>query len=270
MTEATGKTQRWAVGVEYDGSPFYGFQRQRQSPTVQGCLEEALSRVADEPITIHASGRTDTGVHAFGQVVHFESSRHRTTRAWLLGAQTHLHPGVAIRWVQPVSDDFHARYSARARCYRYRILNRLDRTAIDRDRVFWVHQRLNAEAMQQAATALLGEHDFTSFRAAGCNRQHAIRTVRALQVKRRGDEIDIDIEANAFLYHMVRNIAGSLVLVGRGERPIEWLGDLIEAKSRSQSGMTAPAHGLYFIKALYDARWGLPAEYATPLAEALS
>ncbi len=262
MSEPVASTQRWAVGVEYDGSPFYGFQRQRQSPTVQACLEEALSRVADHPITIHASGRTDTGVHAFGQVVHFDARHHRDERAWLLGAQTHLHPGVAMRWVQPVSDAFHARYSARARHYRYRILNRLSRSAIDRDRAYWVHQPLDADAMQQAAVALLGEHDFTSFRAAGCQTHHAIRHVHALTVTRRGDEIDIDIRANAFLYHMVRNITGSLVLIGRGERPVAWLAELLEARDRSQSGMTAPAHGLYFIKALYEARWGLPPEFA--------
>lgn len=264
MSESVPNTQRWAVGVEYDGSPFYGFQRQRESPTVQACLEEALSRVADQPITIHASGRTDTGVHALGQVVHFDARHHRDERAWLLGAQTHLHPGVAMRWVQPVSHEFHSRYSARARHYRYRILNRLTRSAIDRDRAYWVHQPLDADAMQHAAAALVGEHDFSSFRAAGCQTHHAIRRVHALTVTRRGDEVEIDIRANAFLYHMVRNIAGSLVLIGRGERPVAWLAELLETQDRSQSGMTAPAHGLYFIKALYEPRWGLPPEYATP------
>jgi len=262
--------QRWALGIEYDGGPFYGFQRQRQSPTVQACLEDALSQVANERIRVHASGRTDAGVHALGQVVHFDATPHRDERAWLLGGQTHLHPGVAIRWVRPVSDEFHARYSARARHYRYRILNRLSRSAIHRDRAYWVHQSLDADSMHRAAQALVGEHDFTSFRAAGCQARNPIRSVAAVRVRREADEVVMDIQANAFLYHMVRNIVGSLVLIGRGERPEVWLTELLAAKDRRQSGMTAPAHGLYFISALYDSAWGLPSEHAMDRAEALS
>lgn len=253
-------THRMVAAIEYDGTPFFGWQRQRQSPTVQAELEAALSQVADHPIEVHASGRTDTGVHAWRQVVHFDVEAQRPLRGWLLGTQTHLIPGIAMVWIESIESSFHARYSAVARQYRYRIINREHRPAIDRDRALWVHQALDHEAMDKACQSLIGEHDFSSFRAAGCQAKHATRSVHSVSVTRQGDEVYVDIEANAFLYHMVRNIVGSLLLVGRGERPMDWLADVLAARDRTQSGMTAPAHGLYFMKALYPSQWGLPDE----------
>lgn len=246
--------------VEYDGTPFFGWQRQRQTPTVQAELEKALSEVANHPVEVHASGRTDTGVHAWRQVVHFDVDTQRSVRGWLLGSQTHLMPGVAMVWMDQVDASFHARYSAVARQYRYRIINRAARPAIDRDRALWVHRSLDEEAMHRASQCLVGEHDFSSFRAAGCQAKHATRSVNWVKVTRLGDEVYVDIEANAFLYHMVRNIVGSLLLVGRSERSVEWLSEVLLAQDRTQSGMTAPAHGLYFMRALYPSQWGLPSE----------
>jgi len=260
MSEVGQSPQRLAAAIEYDGVPFYGWQRQRQTPTVQACLEEALSQVANHRVEVHASGRTDTGVHAWRQVVHFDANVERSERSWILGTQTHLHPGISMVWVKAVAPDFHARYTATARHYQYRIINRLYRPAIDRHRAAWVYQPLDAQAMHAAAQALVGEHDFSSFRAAGCQAKHATRTVDWVSVTRRGDEIEINIQANAFLYHMVRNITGSLLLVGRGERPIDWMAEVLAKKNRAQSGMTAPANGLYFMRAVYPAHWGLPDE----------
>jgi len=251
---------RMAAAIEYDGTPFFGWQRQRQTPTVQAELASALSTVANHPLEVYASGRTDTGVHAIRQVVHFDVEVQRPARAWQLGIQSAMRPGISMAWVQSVDTDFHARYSAVARCYRYRILNRPYRAAIDRDRVAWIYQPLDNEAMNEAAAFLVGEHDFTSFRAAGCQAKSPVRTVRSISVKRLGDEVHVDIEANAFLYHMVRNVVGSLILVGRGERSVSWMGEVLEQKDRTQSGMTAPSQGLYFRKALYLPRWGLPDE----------
>lgn len=256
----TAMSVRMVAAVEYDGTPFFGWQRQRQSPTVQAELEAALSKVAAHPVEVYASGRTDTGVHAWRQVVHFDVHSVRSKRSWLLGTQTHLMPGIALVWVQPVDADFHARYCAVARQYQYRIVNRIHRPAIDRDRALWVHQPLNDQCMHHAAQALVGEHDFSSFRAAGCQAKHSMRCVNAVSVARTGDEITVDIEANAFLYHMVRNIVGSLLLIGRGERDVDWLQALLLTKDRTHSGMTAPPHGLYFMRALYPRSWALPDE----------
>lgn len=246
--------------VEYDGTPFFGWQRQAQTPTVQAELEKALSEVANHPVEVHASGRTDTGVHAWRQVVHFDVEAQRPIRGWLLGSQTHLMPGIAMVSMDQVDASFHARYSAVARQYRYRIINRAARPAIDRDRALWVHQSLDEEAMHRASQCLVGEHDFSSFRAAGCQAKHATRSVHWVKVTRSGDELYVDIEANAFLYHMVRNIVGSLLLIGRSERTVDWLAEVLMAQDRTLSGMTAPAHGLYFMRALYPSQWGLPEE----------
>ncbi len=259
MTSQNGK-HRLAAGVEYDGTPFLGWQRQKQGPTVQAALAHAISQVADHPVEVHASGRTDTGVHAWCQVIHFDVRVKRDMRSWQLGAQSHLAEGVAIRWVRPVSDDFHARYAAVSRHYRYRIVNLLNRPALDRHRVAWVYQPLDAAIMHEAAQSLVGEHDFTSFRAAGCQARHAMRCLHNISVTRHGDEVVVDVVANAFLYHMVRNIVGSLILVGRGERGKEWMGEVLELKDRREAGMTAPSQGLYFMKAHYSAEWNLPTE----------
>lgn len=243
--------RRLAAGVEYDGSGFYGWQRQRQSPTVQASVESALSQVADHPITVHCAGRTDTGVHARCQVIHFDAHVERSERAWVLGSNTRLHPGASLLWVRPVSGDFHARFSARSRRYRYRILNRWVRPALERGRVAWIRHPLDAAVMQEAARHLLGEHDFSSFRAVGCQARSPVRRVTELNVSRQGDEVFIDIQANAFVYHMVRNIAGVLIAIGQGRRPSDWAAEVLAARDRTLAGVTAPPDGLTFIAADY-------------------
>lgn len=252
--------QRLVAAIEYDGTPFFGWQRQAQTPTVQACLEEAISAVANHPVEVHASGRTDTGVHAWRQIVHWDSQVERSDRSWLLGAQSHLHEGISVAWVQGVDSEFHARYCAIRRHYRYRIINQINRPALDRYRMAWIHRPLDADAMHESAQALVGEHDFSSFRAAGCQAQHATRCVDEVRVSRHGDEVVLDIMANAFLYHMVRNITGSLLMVGRGEREVSWIGEVLAMRDRTQSGITAPPQGLYFMASFYESGWGLPSE----------
>lgn len=242
---------RLAAGVEYDGTQFYGWQRQRQTPTVQECVETALSGVADQPVVVHCAGRTDTGVHGRCQVIHFDTDAQRGERDWVLGTNTELHPGATVLWVRPVPDTFHARFSAARRRYRYRILNRWVRPAIDRQRVAWVRQPLDAGRMHEAAQALLGEHDFSSFRARHCQAKSPVKTVHEVRVFRHGREVLIDIEANAFVYHMVRNIAGSLIAVGRNRQSRRWIGDLLQAGDRKLAGITAPANGLTFMYPSY-------------------
>ncbi|TVS11662.1 MAG: tRNA pseudouridine(38-40) synthase TruA [Wenzhouxiangella sp.] len=249
---------RLAAGVEYDGSGFFGWQRQRQSPTVQSCLETALARVADHPLTVHCAGRTDTGVHAWCQVVHFDTRADRDERAWVLGANTHLPAGISVLWAREVGHDFHARFSARRRRYHYRILNRWVRPAVERDRVAWIRQPLDAARMNEAARFLLGEHDFSSFRAVGCQARSPVRTVHAASVSRLGHEVSLHIEANAFVYHMVRNVAGVLIAVGRGQRSPEWVAELLAARDRTVAGVTAPAGGLYFVAPSYPDHPALP------------
>lgn len=251
---------RLAAGIEYDGSGFFGWQTQRQSPTVQACLESALGQVADHPVSVQCAGRTDTGVHAHCQVVHFDTQASRSERSWVLGANRHLHPGASVLWVCPVDDDFHARFSATRRRYRYRMLNRRVRPAIDRGRVAWVRQPLDAERMHAAAQALLGEHDFSSFRAVGCQAKSPVRRIHHLSVSRRGSEVIVDIEANAFVYHMVRNLAGTLIPVGRGERSVSWPGEVLAALDRTVAGPTAPAEGLYFVAPTYPDHPRLPVD----------
>ncbi len=242
---------RLAAGIEYDGSGFLGWQRQRQSPTVQACLESALSRVADQAIQVHCAGRTDTGVHAHCQVVHFDTHAQRSERAWVLGTNTYLSAGISVLWAREIDADFHARFSARQRRYRYRILNRWVRPALERGRVAWIRQPLDAEAMHAAAQYLVGEHDFSSFRAVGCQSRSPVRTIHWITVERNGHEVVIDIAANAFLYHMVRNIAGALIAVGRGLEPVSWLEELLARRDRTVAGVTAPAEGLFFVAPHY-------------------
>lgn len=249
---------RLAAGVEYDGSGFFGWQRQRQSPTVQACLEAALTRVAAHEVEVQCAGRTDTGVHAHCQVVHFDTTALRTERSWVLGSNTHLPPGISLLWVRTVDPQFHARFSARRRRYHYRILNRWVRPALERGRVAWIRHPLDAERMHAGAQYLLGEHDFSSFRAVGCQSRSPVRTVHAIAVRRSGEEVHLDIEANAFLYHMVRNIAGALIAVGRGLQPQSWLADLLKLRDRTAAGVTAPAAGLYFVAPTYPDHPDLP------------
>lgn len=255
---------KFAACIEYDGTPFYGWQRLSHAPTVQDHVEKALSKVADEPVSVVCAGRTDTGVHALGQIIHFETTAERPERGWLFGSNVNLPDGVAMRWIRPVPEHFHARFSATARRYRYVILNRLARPALLQNRVCWQYGNLDETAMHQAAQALIGEQDFSSFRAAGCQARHACREITSLQVSREGEFVYIDIVANAFLHHMVRNIAGSLLRVGLGERPVSWITALLALRDRTQAGATAPASGLYFVHVNYPDEFSLPREYTLP------
>lgn len=256
---------RYALGVEYDGGDFSGWQRLSQPgtagpPTVQAALERALSEVADAPVATVCAGRTDAGVHARCQVVHFDSQARREPRGWMLGATSRLPPAVAVRWCVPVGDDFHARFSARARRYRYRIVNRPVRAALERQYLAWCRQPLDAQAMHRAAQALVGEHDFSSFRTVHCQAPHARRELQRIAVERVGEELAVELQANAFLHHMVRNIVGSLLEVGAGERPGAWIAELLAARDRALAGTTAPAAGLLFLGPLYPPECGLPEE----------
>ncbi len=253
---------RIAVGIEYDGSPYCGWQVQSGAPSVQAAVETALARVADEPVALTCAGRTDAGVHARGQVAHFDTGAERRLRAWLLGANTHLPPGVALRWVWPVPDHFHARYSASARCYRYLILNRAARPALAHGRVLAVHRPLDADAMHAAGQLLVGEHDFSAFRAAECQARSPVRRLARVAVVRRGDWLHVDVEANAFLHHMVRNIVGLLLEIGRGEAPAQRAREQLDSRTRSTGAATAPAHGLYLWQVRYAPEFGLPADSA--------
>ena len=251
---------RIALGIEYDGTDFFGWQRLSHGASVQASVERALSFVAAEPISVTCAGRTDAGVHGRCQVVHFDTGVQRDMRAWVLGACSNLPASVAVLWAQSVSEDFHARFCARSRRYRYSILNRAVRPALDARYVTWERQPLDAERMHAAAQALIGEHDFSAFRAIACQAAHARREVKRLSVRREGAEVIVDIEANAFLHHMVRNIVGSLLLVGRGEQPPAWIASLLAGRNREVAGPTAAASGLTFIAPRYERHWGLPEE----------
>ncbi|PKL95476.1 MAG: tRNA pseudouridine(38-40) synthase TruA [Gammaproteobacteria bacterium HGW-Gammaproteobacteria-8] len=250
---------RMILGLEYDGSRFYGFQRQRQRPTVQEVLEDALEQVADHAVTVHCAGRTDTGVHALGQVVHFDTGAERSERGWVLGCNSHLPAGVSVLWARLAEPGFHARFSARSRSYRYRILNRWTRPGLLHGRVSWERRSLDAQRMHQAAQHLVGEHDFSSFRAPGCQARHARRMLHRIAVTRLGDEVRIEVSANAFLYHMVRNIAGTLIDVGVGKRDPDWLAEVLALRDRARAGVTATPDGLYFVGVEYPDYPELPA-----------
>jgi tRNA pseudouridine38-40 synthase len=251
---------RLALGIEYDGTDFQGWQKLSHGPTVQAEVESALSFVANAPTVVQCAGRTDSGVHALCQVVHFDTDAQRNPRGWVLGANSRLPDSISVRWAQPVADDFHARYAARARRYRYRILDRNIRPALQRRYVAWERLPLDADAMHRAAQALIGEHDFSAFRAVQCQARHAIRDMQEISVRRDNGEVVVDVRANAFLHHMVRNIVGSLLVIGRGESHEGWMGELLRGRDRTIAGATAPPQGLCFLGPLYPAQWGLPAE----------
>lgn len=268
MNEGAGESQevrRVALRLEYDGQPFCGWQKQPHAPSVQGSLEAALSRVANHPVEVVSAGRTDTGVHATAQVVHFDTPARRAEHAWVLGANSNLPAGVSVLSAHEPGDSFHARYSATGRAYTYLFLCRRSRPAILRGRVGWYHAALDAERMAEAAQPLLGEHDFSAFRAAACQAAHAVRELRRLEVRRHGDLIAIHVDANAFLHHMVRNLVGTLMRVGTHERPVEWPGALLAARDRTQAGMTAPADGLYLTRVAYPSTFGVPDDPRPPL-----
>lgn len=249
---------RIALGVEYDGTAYNGWQRQRNGTGVQAVLEQALSKVANETIDVSCAGRTDTGVHASGQVVHFDTRVERSTRSWLLGANSNLPDDINVTWARLVDADFHARFSAIARHYRYRILNRPGRSSLYRDRAWWVYPQLDDQAMRAGAEFLLGEHDFSAFRAAGCRASTACREVTSLTIKRHQHWITLDITANAFLQRMVRNITGTLVSVGAGEHAPQWVAQVLKSRDRQQGGIAAPAHGLTLIGVSYPPVFALP------------
>jgi len=244
LSESPVPLQRFAIGVEYDGSAYNGWQIQPHAPSIQQCLNEAVSVVANSLTECTGAGRTDTGVHASGQVAHFDSAARRTLRSWLMGINSNLPEDISVQWVKSVQPDFHARFSAVARYYRYVIVNRPIRSALERLYAAWVFQPLDHERMAAAAAALVGEHDFSSFRASSCQAHSAVRTLTDLKVSREGDRIYIECGANAFLHHMVRNIVGSLVRVGKGEEQVTWIREILESRDRTVAGMTAPAAGL--------------------------
>lgn len=260
-----GLFMRWALGIEYAGTAYCGWQKQHHSPSVQEALELALSKVAASRIDVICAGRTDTGVHAREQVVHFDTDVIRNERAWVLGVNTQLPDDIAVKWAREVPDQFHARYAATARTYRYVIDNSKARPAIFKNCVTWHYHPLNEDLMNQAAQALCGENDFTSFRAQGCQARHPRRYINYISVTRLNQYVFVDIKANAFLHHMVRNIVGSLMVVGREEQPVSWIGDLLALRDRTRAGVTAPASGLYFVKAEYDADYALPEAIHLPI-----
>ena len=246
---------RYALGIEYDGSDFLGWQSQRQGPTVQDAVERALSAVADHPLRVVC---TDTGVHATAQVVHFDTEARREPRSWLLGANTHLPESVSLLWIQAVSDDFHARFSAFERSYRYTVHNRWVRPAVGRREASWYRRVLDAGRMHRAAQSLAGEHDFSAFRSAGCRARHAVREIKRIEVRREADRVILEVAANGFLYHMVRNIMGSLLEVGVGDREEHWMQAVLDGRDRTCAGVTAPACGLCLTGVRYPEAFGLP------------
>ena len=250
---------RIALGVEYDGRGFKGWQLQRhQVRTVQGELEAALGRVAAHRVRVICAGRTDTGVHGVGQVVHFDTEAARSLRNWILGANVNLPPDVAVTWARHASEDFHARFSAESRSYCYLILNRPTRSSLWAGRATWVHKALDAARMHQAGQSLVGTHDFSSYRALGCQAKSPVRTLHSLTVRRFGELIALQVHANAFLHHMIRNIAGVLIAIGKQERAVEWAAEVLELRDRTLGGVTARPDGLYFERVWYPSRFGIP------------
>ena len=250
--------RRIVMGIEYDGSGFHGWQWQPGQPTIQSELELALERVADRPVRVVCSGRTDAGVHALEQIVHFDIDVARTDYAWVMGTNSRLPGDIRVLFAREISPDFHARTSAIARVYQYQILNRPMRSALRRTQLTWVPRPIRVEAMQEAAACLVGEHDFSSFRAKGCQSKSPYRFLHFIRVFGEDDRVIIEVCANAFLHHMVRNIAGALIEIGVGKRPPEWLKALLALKDREQGGVTAPPDGLYFAGVYYPDEFELP------------
>ncbi|MDC0361991.1 tRNA pseudouridine(38-40) synthase TruA [Halioglobus sp.] len=251
---------RIACRIEYDGENFNGWQVQPHlgTVTVQGALESALGAVANTAVRVHCAGRTDSGVHAHAQIIHFDMPASRSCRAWVLGGNSTLPRSIRIHWALAVESSFHARFSALSRSYRYVIENTAVHSALLRHHVTWCSRPLDAHLMHAAAQALLGERDFSAFRASSCQASTPMRNVQSISVERWGDLVVIDISANAFLHHMVRNIAGSLIAVGDGRRPQGWIAELIEGRDRTLAAETAPASGLYLADIQYPAQFGLP------------
>lgn len=249
---------RLAAIVEYDGTGFCGWQYQESVRTIQAELEKAISNVADSSVRIITAGRTDAGVHATGQVIHFDVEVNRDNNAWLRGMNSNLPADVVIHWVNQVADDFHARFDATGRHYHYVILNRRTRPTFLAKKVSWDYRELDVERMQAAARFLEGEHDFSSFRAVACQAKSPVRDLRQLKISTRGDYIVLHVYANAFLHHMVRNLAGVLMTIGAGEQEPEWAKSVLAARDRTQGGLTAPPDGLYLTTVEYPEASAIP------------
>jgi tRNA pseudouridine38-40 synthase len=253
------RAARVAAVVEYDGTEYAGWQSQEHSSSIQDAVQAALSFVAGHPVTVICAGRTDSGVHAIGQVIHFDTSAIRTPRAWVLGANTKLAPAIALQWAGEVTIGFHARHKAIRRIYRYCILNRSARSALQRARAAWIHRPLDAAAMHAAAQVLLGEHDFSAFRSIECQSKTAVRRVERVEIRREGDYLWLEIAANAYLHHMVRNIVGTLLDVQRETDPAAAMAQVLAGGKRRFAGATAPASGLYLWRVEYPPMYGIPA-----------
>ncbi|WP_025732858.1 tRNA pseudouridine(38-40) synthase TruA [Carnimonas nigrificans] len=266
LDERTPLTGRIALGIEYEGTAYCGWQRLKHAPSIQQSLEEALAKVARAPVELSASGRTDSGVHACRQIAHFDAPSARSQKAWVMGVNANLPRDIRVHWAVSVSDDFHSRASAIARRYRYVIYNSARAPALDRQLLTWHRTLLDAERMHQAAQVLVGEHDFSAFRAARCQSSTPWRHLHFIEVNRYGPLVVIDVQANAFLHHMIRNIAGTLLAIGDQRYPVEWCGELLKAGVRAEAGATAPASGLHFVDARYAASEELPATPLGPVA----
>ncbi|OOR98642.1 tRNA pseudouridine(38-40) synthase TruA [Canicola haemoglobinophilus] len=254
-----------ALGIQYDGKNYYGWQRQDRVVSVQEELEKAISFVANEPCEIFCAGRTDSGVHATGQVIHFETNANRSEKAWSFGVNANLPDDISVTWTKIVDEDFHARFSATARRYRYIIYNNKLRSAILPQGITHYHLPLNHELMHQAGQSLLGENDYSSFRAAQCQSKTPWRNIHHLNVTRLGQYIIVDIQANAFVHHMVRNIVGSLIEVGNGNKPVDWIAELLEKKDRTLAAPTAKPQGLYLVDVIYPQHFEIPSHNLGPL-----
>jgi len=262
---AAAGVSRIALGIEYKGARYRGWQRQEAGvPSVQEVLEKALSQVAAEPVSVICAGRTDAGVHASGQVVHFDTRVERPLKAWIMGGNANLPADVSVTWAKVMPADFHARFKAFARRYRYVIYNDPIRPAHLAEEVTWNHRPLDVVRMREAATHLVGTHDFTSFRAVQCQAKSPVKTVHHLEVIEHGRFIVIDVRANAFLHHMVRNFAGVLMTIGAGEREPGWVGEVLAARDRRRGGVTAHPYGLYLVQVEYPQEFELPQRYLGP------
>ena len=250
---------RIALGIQYNGSQYHGWQIQPELSTVQAVVETALSKVAaSDGIIVTCAGRTDTGVHAISQVVHFDTAVEREMRAWVFGSNSYLPSSVAVQWAKVMPDDFHARFSAESRHYRYFIYNHSARPAVLPSQVTWYYQHLDEKRMHRSAKHLLGKHDFSAYRAVGCQAKSPVRSLDEMKIWRQGDMVIIDVRANGFLHHMVRNIVGVLLAVGSGKAGVDWSKEVLESRDRRLGGITAPAHGLYFVNASYPKKFSVP------------
>ena len=249
---------RYACGLEYSGEGFYGFQTQVQEPTIQGCLEKAISRVANHSIRVFCCGRTDTGVSAIHQVVHFDTNTTRSSYQWIMGINSNLPQGISLLWIKAVDSEFHARFSAIERSYKYKIFNRWIRPAIHRHELTWEKLPLDENRMHQALQYLIGQHDFNAFRSSACQSKTSVKTIYSASVTRNTNILELDISGSGFLHHMIRNIVGTLLPIGIGEKPIEFMQQVLLSKDRTKAGITAKPNGLTFYGVKYPEKFSIP------------